>query len=40
MSEIFISYARSTAAKNALERDPRDKGANPNGKVTVTEFYD
>jgi protein-disulfide isomerase len=24
----------------ALERDPRDFVANPNGKVTVTEFYD
>jgi protein-disulfide isomerase len=24
----------------ALERDPRDFAANPNGKVTVTEFYD
>ncbi|HWF77219.1 MAG TPA: thioredoxin domain-containing protein [Caulobacteraceae bacterium] len=26
--------------RNALERDPRDFVANPNGKVTVTEFYD
>ena len=24
----------------ALERDPRDFVANPNGRVTVTEFYD
>lgn len=36
--------AESTAAigKNraAIERDPRDYVANPNGKVTVTEFYD
>jgi protein-disulfide isomerase len=24
----------------ALERDPRDFAANPNGKLTVTEFYD
>jgi protein-disulfide isomerase len=24
----------------ALERDPRDFAANPDGKVTVTEFYD
>jgi protein-disulfide isomerase len=24
----------------ALERDPRDFVANPNGKITVTEFYD
>ena len=28
------------ALRNALERDPRDFAANPNGKVTVTEFYD
>jgi protein-disulfide isomerase len=26
--------------RNALERDPRDFVANPNGKVTVAEFYD
>jgi len=26
--------------RQALERDPRDFVANPNGKVTVTEFYD
>lgn len=26
--------------KVALERDPRDFVANPNGKVTVTEFFD
>lgn len=26
--------------RSALERDPRDFVANPNGKVTVTEFYD
>ncbi|HEY5290360.1 MAG TPA: thioredoxin domain-containing protein [Caulobacteraceae bacterium] len=28
------------ALRNAIERDPRDFVANPNGKVTVTEFYD
>ncbi|HEX3406937.1 MAG TPA: thioredoxin domain-containing protein [Caulobacteraceae bacterium] len=28
------------ALHNALERDPRDFVANPNGKVTVAEFYD
>jgi len=28
------------ALRNALERDPRDFVANPNGKLTVTEFYD
>ena len=26
--------------RQAIERDPRDFVANPNGKVTVTEFYD
>jgi protein-disulfide isomerase len=26
--------------RGALERDPRDFVANPNGKITVTEFYD
>ena len=26
--------------RQALERDPRDFVANPNGKVTVTEFFD
>ena len=26
--------------RQSLERDPRDFVANPNGKVTVTEFYD
>ncbi|MDR3507345.1 MAG: DsbA family protein [Caulobacteraceae bacterium] len=26
--------------RKAIERDPRDFVANPNGKVTVTEFYD
>lgn len=26
--------------RKALEQDPRDFVANPNGKVTVTEFYD
>ena len=28
------------ALRGALERDPRDFAANPNGKLTVTEFYD
>ena len=27
-------------SRQALERDPRDFVANPNGKITVTEFYD
>jgi len=26
--------------RQSLERDPRDFVANPNGKITVTEFYD
>ena len=26
--------------RQALERDPRDYVANPNGRITVTEFYD
>ena len=26
--------------RQAIERDPRDYVANPNGKITVTEFYD
>ena len=26
--------------RQAIERDPRDFVANPNGKITVTEFYD
>ena len=28
------------ALRAALERDPRDFVANPDGKITVTEFYD
>ncbi len=28
------------AARDSIERDPRDFVANPNGKITVTEFYD
>ena len=28
------------ASRQAIEHDPRDFVANPNGKVTVTEFYD
>ena len=27
-------------SRSAVERDPRDFVANPNGKITVTEFYD
>ena len=32
--------AAIVANRQALERDPRDFVANPNGKITVTEFYD
>jgi protein-disulfide isomerase len=34
--------AKTAIATNrqALERDPRDFVANPNGRITVTEFYD
>ena len=28
------------SVRTALERDPRDFVANPNGRITVTEFYD
>jgi protein-disulfide isomerase len=28
------------ANRDAIERDPRDFVANPNGKITVTEFFD
>ena len=31
---------RLPSLRAALERDPRDFVANPNGKITVTEFYD
>jgi protein-disulfide isomerase len=32
--------AQIPALRAAIERDPRDFVANPNGKITVTEFYD
>ncbi len=36
------SESKTAIAQNraAIERDPRDFVANPNGRVTVTEFYD
>jgi protein-disulfide isomerase len=36
------AQAKTIIAKNrqAIEQDPRDFVANPNGKITVTEFYD
>jgi protein-disulfide isomerase len=38
----FAAEARANIGKNraAIERDSRDFVANPNGKITVTEFYD
>lgn len=37
-----LTAARAAIGKHRqqLERDPRDFVANPNGKITVTEFYD
>ncbi len=32
--------AELASLRQAVERDPRDFVANPNGKITVTEFYD
>jgi protein-disulfide isomerase len=34
-NQVAIGQSRA-----ALERDPRDFVANPNGKITMTEFYD
>ena len=43
-AEEAVADAKARVAlpslRNALEHDPRDFAANPNGKVTVTEFYD
>jgi protein-disulfide isomerase len=39
--ELLAESAKAIALhKAALERDPRDFVANPNGKVTVVEFFD
>jgi protein-disulfide isomerase len=39
--ELMAESAKVIALRRAdLERDPRDFVANPNGKVTVTEFFD
>lgn len=39
--EMLAQSAKAIAVRRAaLERDPRDFVANPNGKVTVTEFFD
>ena len=37
MAQAKVLIARNRAA---IERDPSDYVANPNGKITVTEFYD
>lgn len=39
--EILAESAKAIAVRRAaIERDPRDFVANPNGKVTVVEFFD
>ena len=39
--ELMAESAKAIALRRAaLERDPRDFVANPNGKVTVVEFFD
>src|SRR5262249_30262378 len=47
LAQAAADFAALTKAKldqpqlrSALERDPRDFVANPNGRITVTEFYD
>lgn len=41
IAQAQARYKTAIAAnRQALERDPRDFVANPNGKITVTEFYD
>ena len=49
MNKLQAQQDAATAAKakqsiaqyrQAIERDPRDFVANPNGKITLTEFYD
>lgn len=39
-SSQAIKALADPAVRRRLEHDPRDYVANPNGKVTVTEFYD
>jgi protein-disulfide isomerase len=39
-AEVEAGQRAIPALRNEIERDPRDFVANPNGKVTVTEFYD
>lgn len=38
--QMAAAKAGITRHRDRIERDPRDFVANPNGKVTVTEFYD
>ena len=37
---LAAARAALPRVRTALERDPRDFVANPNGRITVTEFYD
>jgi protein-disulfide isomerase len=39
-NSLAIKALSSPDVRRRLEHDPRDYVANPNGKVTVTEFYD
>ncbi|HLZ82220.1 MAG TPA: DsbA family protein [Caulobacteraceae bacterium] len=40
LSDLRRAEALLPSLRSAVERDPRDFVANPNGKITVTEFYD
>jgi protein-disulfide isomerase len=40
LSDQRRAEALLPSLRSAVERDPRDFVANPNGKITVTEFYD
>jgi protein-disulfide isomerase len=40
LSDQKRAEALLPSLRSAVERDPRDFVANPNGKITVTEFYD
>jgi len=39
-AQLELSVKAIKANRDKIERDPRDFVANPNGAVTVTEFYD
>ncbi len=40
LAQTQAARAALPRVRTALERDPRDFVANPNGRITVTEFYD